>query len=192
MTRTLITGALALLLVTPMPARGQQPPPPSTPKPTLVPLDVELVIARYKSDQKISSIPYTLNVNANGEATTFSMGTEVPVPTTTFTPVAANGQQPAPLRSYNYRNVGVNLSLRASTVSDGLFQVQVNLEDSSVFSPDARQPSMPMVADAPAFRSFKGVNTVLLKDGQTRQYTVATDRVTGEVLKVDVTLKVLK
>jgi predicted small secreted protein len=49
-----------------------------------------------------------------------------------------------------------------------------------------------MITDAPAFRSFKGVNTVLLKDGQTRQYTVATDRVTGEVLKVDVTLKVLK
>jgi hypothetical protein len=191
MTRTLIVGVLTLLLAAPMTARGQQPIA-ATPKPALVPLDVDLVIARYQGDKKISSIPYTLNVNANGDATTFNMGTEVPVPTTILSPTGSSGQQPAPIRSYNYRNVGINVSLRASTVNDGLFQVQVNLEDSSVFSPDARQPSMPMITDAPAFRSFKGVNTVLLKDGQTRQYTVATDRVTGEVLKVDVTLKVLK
>jgi hypothetical protein len=191
MTRPLITGVIAaLLMAMPLSARGQQPVP--TPKPALVPLDVELVIARYQGDKKISSIPYTLNVNANGEQTTFNMGTEVPVPTTILSTTPSSGQQPAPIRSYNYRNVGISLSLRASTVTDGLFQVQVNVEDSSVFSPDARQPSMPMIADAPAFRSFKGVNTVLLKDGQTRQYTVATDRVTGEVLKVDVTLKVLK
>ena len=191
MTRSLIVGVLALLLAAPMPARGQQPPA-APPKPALVPLDVELVIARYQGDKKISSIPYTLNVNANGEQTTFNMGTEVPVPTTIISPTATNGQQPAPIRSYNYRNVGIGVTLRASTVTDGLYSVQVNIEDSSVFSPDGRQPSMPMIVDAPAFRSFRGVNTVLLKDGQTRQYTVATDRVTGEVLKVDLTLKVLK
>jgi hypothetical protein len=190
MTRTLIAAAIAVVLAAPMPARGQQPA--AVPKPALVPLDVELVIARYQGDKKVSSVPYTLNVNANGEQTTFNMGTEVPVPSTIISPAAANGPQPAPLRSYNYRNVGINVVLRASSVSESVFQVQVNLEDSSVFSPDARQPSMPMVSDAPAFRSFKGVNTLLLKDGQTRQYTVAADRVTGEVLKVEVTLKVLK
>ena len=190
MTRAVIAGLFALLFAATTTARAQQPAGAS--KPTLVPLDVELVIARYQGEKKISSIPYTLNVNANGEPTTFNMGTEVPVPMAILTTPASNGQQPNPIRQYNYRNVGVNISLRASSVTEGLFQVQVNLEDSAVFSPDARQPSMPMVADAPAFRSFKGVNTVLLRDGQTRQYTVATDRVTGEVLKVDVTLKVLR
>ena len=72
------------------------------------------------------------------------------------------------------------------------FEVQVNIEDSSVFSPDAKRQNVPMMPDVPAFRNCKGVNTLLLKDGQTRQYTVATDRVTGEVLKVDVTLRVLR
>jgi hypothetical protein len=33
---------------------------------------------------------------------------------------------------------------------------------------------------------------VILKDGQTSQLTVATDKVNGEVTKVDVTLNVLK
>jgi hypothetical protein len=191
MTKAVMTGVLlALMIATPLPARGQQPQ--GTPKPALVPLDVELVITRYQGDRKISSIPYTFNVNANGESTTFNMGTEVPVPTTILSATGSNGQPPAPLRNYNYRNVGINVSLRAAVVTEGLFQVQVNLEDSSVFSPDGRQQSMPMITDAPAFRSFKGVNSILLRDGQTRQYTVATDRVTGEVLKVDATLKVLK
>ena len=78
----------------------------------------------------------------------------------------------------------------ASAVIEGARRLGV--EDSSVFTPDARQQAMPMAPDVPAFRSFKGTNSLLLKDGQTRQYTVATDRVTGEVLKVDVSLKVLK
>ena len=172
-------------------ARAQQPAG-GTSKPTLVPLEVEVVLARYQGDKKISSIPYTLNVNANGDQTTLNMGTEVPVATTAFAPAGQGAAQPAPVRSYNYRPIGTNFILRATTVSDNLYQVQLNVEDSSVFTPDARQQAMPMAPDVPAFRSFKGTNSLLLKDGQTRQYTVATDRVTGEVLKVDVSLKVLK
>lgn len=194
MTRRLMV--LVALLTAPVMSgvavRAQQPPP-GAPKPTLVPLEVEVVLARYQGDKKISSIPYTLNVNANGDQTTLNMGTEVPVATSTFAPTnPGSGQQPVPLRSYNYRPIGTNFILRATTVSDNLYQVQLNVEDSSVFTPDARQQAMPMAPDVPAFRSFKGTNSLLLKDGQTRQYTVATDRVTGEVLKVDVSLKVLK
>ena len=194
MTRRLIvwTVVLTAAAMSGAVARAQQPAP-GAPKPTLVPLEVEVVLARYQGDKKISSIPYTLNVNANGDQTTLNMGTEVPVATSTFAPANPGaGQQAVPLRSYNYRPIGTNFILRATTVSDNLYQVQLNVEDSSVFTPDARQQAMPMAPDVPAFRSFKGVNSLLLKDGQTRQYTVATDRVTGEVLKVDVSLKVLK
>ena len=44
----------------------------------------------------------------------------------------------------------------------------------------------------PTFKSFLSTNTVILKDGQTMQYTTATDKVTGEVTKVDVSVTVLK
>ena len=188
MNRRVIAWTLMLTVAVIGVARAQQPP--AAPKPLLVPLEVELVLSRYQGDRKISSIPYTLNVNANGSQTSLNMGTEVPVPSTIIqTP--QNGQNPSPVRSYNYRPIGTSIQLRVNSVDNG-FDVQLTVEDSSVFSPDARQQAVPMMPDVPAFRNFKGVNSILLKDGQTRQYTVATDRVTGEVLKVDVTLKVLK
>jgi hypothetical protein len=44
----------------------------------------------------------------------------------------------------------------------------------------------------PVLRSFTSNFTILLRDGQTAQYTTATDQVSGEVLKIDATLNVLK
>jgi hypothetical protein len=48
------------------------------------------------------------------------------------------------------------------------------------------------VQGAPVIRNFNASNNLVLRDGQTRQFTAAADRVTGEVIKVDVTLKVAK
>jgi hypothetical protein len=44
----------------------------------------------------------------------------------------------------------------------------------------------------PAFRNFTSNFSILLKDGQTAQYASATDPVSGETLKVDATINVLK
>jgi hypothetical protein len=41
-------------------------------------------------------------------------------------------------------------------------------------------------------RNFKSRNRLLLRDGQTRQYTAATDRVNGETIRIEVTLRVVK
>ena len=41
-------------------------------------------------------------------------------------------------------------------------------------------------------RLASAVAVVSCRDGQTRQFTAAADRITGEVVKVDVTLKVAK
>ena len=42
------------------------------------------------------------------------------------------------------------------------------------------------------FRSFELSNMLLLRDGQSSQPTSAAGKVTGEILKVDVTLTVVK
>ena len=177
-------------------ARVQDAPPiPVAPRPVqaakaLVPLEVEVVISRYMDTKRISSLPYTLAVNANGPEVQLNMGTDVAVPSTTFAPAAADAKgQPGPLMSYNYRSVGTSISSMASVMEDGRFDLRLNIDDSSVY----QSPStIPGGNQMPAFRSFRSRNTLLLRDGQSREYTAATDRVSGEVVKISVTLRVVK
>ena len=105
-------------------ARAQDAPPiPVAPRPvqaakTLVPLEVEVVISRYMDAKRISSLPYTLAVNANGPEVQLNMGTDVAVPVTAFAPAAGDAKgQPGPLMSYNYRSVGTSIS--SMRVGDG-------------------------------------------------------------------------
>jgi len=137
----------------------------------LIPVKVQVVIARYEGDKKVSSLPYTLSVTANSDRTTLRIGSQVPVP-------QAGG-------GYNFMNVGTNIDSTVTTTDDGRYRVQVNVSDSSVVSMKSSDP-------APTLRNFSTENSVILKDGQTTQFTAAADKTTGEVVRIDVTLTVEK
>ncbi len=156
----------------------------------LIPVDIEVVISRYQEGKQVSSLPYSLAVNAGArpENTKLRMGANVPVPTASFSPVNAEGK-PNPLVSYNYQNVGTDIDCSARPLGDGRFVVTVNVKERSVVQTPA---SAGTVTGAPVIRNFEAENNLVLRDGQTRQFTAAADRVTGEVVKVDVTLKVAK
>jgi hypothetical protein len=154
-----------------------------------VPLEIEIVISRFQGDKKISSVPYLLAVNAEGGEARLRMGTDVPVYNTAFTP-AGGKDAPQALRSYNYRSVGTTITSSARSAPENRFELNLVVEDSSVYT--GTEKTVPGGEGMPVFRSFNSVNTLLLRDGQTRQYTAAVDRVSGEVVKVDVTLKVVK
>lgn len=152
----------------------------------LVPLKIQLVISRTAGEKKISSLPYTLWVTANGRGETqLRMGVQVPVPQR-FAP-----KEGEPVQSYSYRDVGTNIDCSATTTADGRFNVTITLNDSAIQF-DSKEASGQGVSGVPSFRNFTSRFGILLKDGQTAQYTSATDPVSGEVLKVDVTLNVLK
>jgi hypothetical protein len=168
----LLAGGAALAQETP----AAQPATPT--RPALTPLKVQLVVSRYMGEKKISSLPYVLWVTANDrKITNLRMGVEVPLP--------SGG-------NLHYRNVGTNIDCSATSV-EGAFNLSVTLSDSSIHL-DRKQSgqSSPGVSDAPAFRTFTSNFSILLRDGQTAQYTSATDPVSGEVMRVDVTLNVLK
>ena len=127
-------------------------------------------------------------VTANDhQATSLRMGVEVPVVTNVI------GAPPTASQSYNYRAIGTNIDCIATTF-ENFYNLNITLNDSSIqFDPkSASAPASGRLADAPAFRSFTSKFSILLRDGQTAQYTSATDPVNGETLKVDVTLTVLK
>ena len=200
MTRLMTALALgsALVAFTARGAYAQQPPaaPAAQPAPAPVPqpppiregalLRVQVIISRYQGDKKISSQPYMLSVTANGPRATLRMGLQVPVPAFPV-PASDNKNQSMPV---NYRNVGTNIDCTARSLDDGRFRLELTVDDSSLAADEANPP---FAKGIPQFRSFLiSGETAVLRDGQTSQLTSATEKVTGEVAKVDVTLNVVK
>jgi hypothetical protein len=191
--------------VAPMPARAQDAKPEAAKDPKgastdayrsqalgpLVPLDVQVVVSRFQGDKKISSLPYALAVNANDRATSsIRMGANVPM-VGNMIAKDPNGSRPGGPAMVNYRTVGTNIDCFARTMDDGRFQVNINIDDSWIYE-NASTAVVPSIAGEPVMRSFKSTNTLVMRDGQTRQFTTATDRVSGEVVRVDVTVRVVK
>lgn len=143
-----------------------------SPAKPLTSLKIQVVISRYEGDKKVSSLPYILAVTANDpKGVSVRMGSEVPVP-----------GGPGVI---NYRNVGTNIDCTATSTDEGRFQVHLTVNDSSIM--ERRSADV-----APTLRSFSSSNSVVLKDGQTSQFTTAADKVTGEVMRVEVTMTVEK
>jgi hypothetical protein len=57
---------------------------------------------------------------------------------------------------------------------------------------DASKSGEPTLAGIPMFRRFEVTTEPLLGDGESVQVIASTDPVTGEVVKIDVTLNVVK
>ena len=157
-----------------------------------VPLKVTVVLSRFQGEKKISSLPYTLFVTTNpAENTRLRMGTQVPVPTTVIS--QSKDATMTPVQSYNYKDVGTNIDCSAASAEDGLYKVTLTVADSAVYFPDKSEAMVASsMTGAPAFRSFNASVNVLLRDGQTVQYTSVVDPVSGQTIKLEATLNVQK
>lgn len=152
----------------------------------LVPLKIQVVISRYQAEKRVSSMPYTLSVNANEpRVSNLRMGAQVPVMTG---PLPSVDGRPG-IQSFNYKDIGTSIDCSAMTNEDGRFRLMVTIEDNSVIGDTGDATIM---KGTPSFRSFRSSESLLLKDGQSMQYTTASDKITGDVVRVDVTLTVLK
>ena len=159
---------------------------------TAVPLKVQILISRYQGEKKISSMPYTLSVSVvpgwqPGARANLRMGAKVPVVTGAM-PVGDGKEMRG--GAFQYQDVGTNVDCNAQVLDDGRFRLEITVDDTSIF-PDEQKPGSPGPG-TPSFRSFRASDSVVLKDGQTAQFTTATDKVSGETVKIDVTLTVLK
>ena len=196
MTNRVNRFTLALVLVPLLMSAGTraQEPAPAEPaqsaqKAVLIPLQIEVVVSKYQGEKRTSSLPYLMSVNAN--ASNFSrlrMGAEVPVPNPNL-PLTTPDGKPS---NVNYRAIGTNIDCLAKSSGDGRFELDLRVEESSVYMGLQGVPETPWVDEFPVFRSFQSTNTLVLTDGQATQFTAATDRVTGEITRIEVTLRVVK
>ena len=137
--RSPFVAALAIAAATSLPAAAQEKPQPTIAAPAdsrasaHVPLKVQLTLMRFKGDKKISSVPYMLGVLTNAQKTSLRMGVQVPVPITIFTTKSEGGAASAPQTSYNYRDVGTNIDCEAENLGNGLFNLVIAVDDSTLF-----------------------------------------------------------
>jgi hypothetical protein len=147
-------------------------------------LRVQVVIVRFQDEKKLASLPYGFVVTADGKAFV-RMGVDTPVPVTSHTATDKGDDKPA--TSFQYRNVGTDIDCAARDLGEGRYQLRLTVVNSSALTgPGSR------VEGAPVFRRFETRLDPVLRDGQSVQTVAATDPVTGEVVKIDVTMNVVK
>jgi len=152
-------------------------------------LRVQVVFMEFDGDKKVSNLPYTLLVNADekGPRAALRMGLRVPIQT------SGGGEN----KQFTYLDIGTNLDGSATKTEDGRYSLQLNVERSSIYgsAPDQKASAYEgtHLSDAtPVVLQFRSQVNLVLRDSQTMLSTVSTDPLTGRVLKVEVTLNVLK
>ena len=163
--------------------------PPVSAHPTA--LKIQIVFMEFEGDKKVKSMPYTSIFSSDAgrgpDAAKLRIGSRVPLYT------GKDG-------GLQYIDVGTNLDCRADRFDDGRFGLRLSLERSWVEG-DVRCPSRSI--HGPAGRQFGRVQGARHRPVQDRRLpddprrpniesTVATDPLSGKMLKIELTLKVLK
>jgi general secretion pathway protein D len=93
-----------------------------------------------------------------GQTAQARFGDQIPVPVTTFTPLAASGLQQQPITSFEYKNVGVNIDITPRVHHDGDVTLLLKLEISQLGA---------LFQNNPTFTSRTVTSTLRLRDGET-------------------------
>ncbi len=96
---------------------------------------------------------------SEGQTAQARFGDQVPVPVTTFTPIATGGTAQQPITSFEYKNVGVNIDITPRVHQDREVTLQLKLDISAVGAPGYQQ--------LPTFSSRTVNSTIRLRDGET-------------------------
>jgi len=183
----ILTSALVLLVSAGMRAQTQP-----QAKPPSASFKVDVVVSRSLAGKEVSRLPFSLWVLVTGEHgySSIRMGVDVPVGKVTQTTTSTNTSTTT--TGDNYRSVGTSIDAYVDRIEDGKYSVKVNLQDSSIFSPEPDGKITVNTADPKAYRTMAIQNTSQMRDGQTMPFGIATDRVSGETVRMDVTLTIVK
>ena len=112
-----------------------------------------------KTDSNTRTLANTQLRTSEGLPAQARFGERVPVPVTTFAPIATGGVLQQPITSFNYENIGVNIEITPRTHHDGQVSLALKILVSNI--------SGTGFGDLPTFGN-REINTVIrLQDGET-------------------------
>ena len=119
------------------------------------------IINFLESDSNTKVLAKTQLRGAENQKVSLNLGEEVPVPATTFTPLATGGAAANPLTSYGYRPIGVIVEMTPRVTYTGDILLTLTLENS------ARLGDVSVGGtSAPAFSSRRVSTALRLRDGE--------------------------
>ena len=141
---------------------------------------IDLLLTEYDAQKKISSLPYTIYAESSpqqhrAQAGKLRMGVRVPVDVT-------------------YVDVGTNIDCNAWTLGEGSYDVSISVNRSSIYAPSQGENEGEQIhaGGRMVIRNFSTDFDLKLHDGETTDGTSATDPLNGHILKISVTLHVIK
>ncbi|MDO8836374.1 MAG: hypothetical protein Q7V01_12305 [Vicinamibacterales bacterium] len=112
-----------------------------------------------KSDSSSRTLANPQLRSQDGVAAQARFGERVPVPVTTFSPIATGGVNQQPITSFNYENIGVNIDITPRMHHNDDVSLAVKLEVSSI--------SGTGYGDLPTFGNRSVSTLIRLRDGET-------------------------
>ncbi|HEY7293352.1 MAG TPA: secretin N-terminal domain-containing protein [Vicinamibacterales bacterium] len=112
-----------------------------------------------KSDSNTRTLANPQLRTSDGAAATARFGDRVPVPVTTFAPIATGGTPQQPITSFNYENIGVNIDITPRTHHDDDVSLNLNVSVTNI--------SGTGFAGLPTFGNREIKTVIRLRDGET-------------------------
>jgi hypothetical protein len=156
-------------------------------------IKLQIIFAEFDGDKKVKSLPYVMYMNAPIAADLktgwdkMRIGSRIPIYT-------GNNQM-------QYQDVGTNIDARSAYAEDGHLMLQLDFERSWVDG-DVSVPITKTDAGSsdtasghfrePIIRAFRSELYLKLREGQPVESTMATDPISGKVVKVEVSFTVVK
>jgi general secretion pathway protein D len=109
------------------------------------------------SDTKLIAQPRLRGID--GEKISYMVGDEVPIPRTTFTPIAAGGVSQQPVTSFEYKNVGIELTITPRIHFENEITMELEFKINALGGAG--------YADLPIITTRDIKNIIRLKDGET-------------------------
>jgi len=114
------------------------------------------LLKQDSNSRLLASLPLRTVVGETGRV---RFGSQVPVPQTTFAPIATGGVNQQPITSFVYRDVGINIDLTPRVHYDGEVTLEVIIESSAI--------SGTGFGNLPQFSTSRVEKTIRLKEGET-------------------------
>lgn len=125
-------------------------------------LAVPTAIVRFlESDTRTKVMAKPQLRGAEGTKLSLNLGQQIPIVSTSYTPIATGGAGVNPLSSYQYKDVGVNIDMTPRVTLEGDIMLDLFVEDSALGAPQSVAG-----VTVPSFVSRKVTTRLRLRDGE--------------------------